>query len=52
VELFGSYVVPPYYEMSQAVDHRYAFLQCEPRGHDIYVDLDALGRAIDAVKHT
>lgn len=50
VEMFGSYVVPPYYEMSQAVGHRYAFMQCEPRGDDIYVDVDALESAIDAVE--
>lgn len=49
VELFGSYIVPPYYEMSQAVGHRYAYLQCEPRGDDIYVDIGALEQAIEAV---
>jgi hypothetical protein len=50
VELFGSYVVPPYYEMAQAVGHRYCFLQCESRGHDIYVDVPTLCDAIDRVR--
>jgi hypothetical protein len=50
VELFGSYVVPPYYEMSQAVGHRYGFIQCEPRGDDLYVDPDTVKQAISAVE--
>lgn len=50
VELFGSYVVPPYYEMSQTVGHNYGFVQCEPRGDDLYVDVDTLDQAINAVE--
>lgn len=49
VELFGSYVVPPYYEMAQAVGHRYGCLMCEPRGDDIHVDIEELQTAIEAV---
>ncbi|MFC7069354.1 glycosyltransferase family 61 protein [Halobaculum lipolyticum] len=48
IELFGSYVVPPYFEMSEAVGHRYGCLVCEPRGDDIRVDVDELHAAIDA----
>jgi hypothetical protein len=47
LELFGSYVVPPYFEMSQAVGHSYGCVQCEPRGNDIYVDINTLCQAID-----
>ena len=47
IELFGSYVVPPYFEMSEAVGHRYGCLLCEPRGDDLHVDVDELTTAID-----
>lgn len=50
VELFGSYVVPPYYEMSQAVGHCYGFIQCEPRDDDLYVDVETVKQAINAVE--
>lgn len=47
VELFGSYVVPPYYEMAQAVGHRYGCLLCDPRGDDLFVDVTELLEAVD-----
>ena len=47
IELFGSYIVPPYFEMSEAVGHRYGCLVCEPRGGDIHVDIEELITAID-----
>lgn len=48
IELFGSYVVPPYFEMSEAVGHQYGCMVCEARGDDIYVDVEELDAAIDA----
>jgi hypothetical protein len=47
VELFGSYVVPAYYEMAQAMGHRYGCLVCEPVGDDLSVDVSELLNAID-----
>lgn len=49
VELFGSYTVPPYYEMAEAVGHEYGCLVCEPRGTDIRVDVGELLAAIESV---
>jgi hypothetical protein len=50
VELFGSYTVPPYYEMAEAVGHEYGCLVCEPRGADIRVDVGELLAAIESVR--
>jgi hypothetical protein len=49
VELVGSYIVPPYYEMAQAVGHRYGCLLFEPRGDDIRVDIEEFRTAIETV---
>lgn len=48
VELFGSHFVPPYYEISQELGHRYSCLYCEPRGDDLRVDIELLQTAIEA----
>lgn len=52
IELFGSYVVPPYFEMSEAVGHQYGCIVCEPCGDDLYVDVAELNTAIDAMTKT
>lgn len=49
IELFGSHIVPSYYELCEHLDHQYGCLLCEPRGDDIYVDIDELTTAIETM---
>lgn len=46
VELARSNYSPTYFGLSQCVGHRHRYLDCEPRGVDLMVDLEALDDAV------
>lgn len=49
VELFGSYMVPVYFEMAKGLGMPYGCLRCEAAGDDIIVDVEELLGAIDSL---
>lgn len=47
LELFGSYMVPVYFEMAKGLEMPYGCLQCEAAGDDVLVDVEELLEAVE-----